>query len=143
MFAWDTDRHESRTRKEANMRTTAGSLLTACLLVGTSAIACAMTPARSPALPCTVTNAARLPNALGGEDGLCEEFRRAAADRLPAGSSVELRVVSDFHLTAVLTLAEGRTLPPVTASASDRQLSAKSIQLLADAIAAQVSQRSS
>lgn len=120
------------------MRTTVSSLLAACLLVGTSASACAMTPARSPALPCTVTNAALLPNALGGEDGLCEEFRRATAGRLPAGSSVELRAISKFQLTAVLTLVDGRTLPPVTASASDRWISARSIRLLADAVSAQI-----
>lgn len=120
------------------MRTSVGSLLVACFLAAMSATACAMTPSRSPDLPCTVANAALLPSSLGGEQALCAEFRRAATGRLPAGSSVELRVVSDYQLTAILTLADGRSLPSVTASASDRQLSAKSIRLLADAVAAQV-----
>ena len=116
-------------------------LLAGCVVLGVPASGCAMTLPSASDLPCTVSGAALLPAAFGGEQGLCAQFGHAAAGRLPHGSRVELHVESAFKLTAVVVPPDGRPLTPVTTSASDRMLSARSVRMLADALVTQVRPR--
>jgi hypothetical protein len=126
--------HEGRSE---TMRVGVRVLLAGAAALGSTTSACAMTsPAEAP-IRCTVEGARSLPPEIGGEQALCEAIHHATAG---AGHTahVQVRVHSKHRMSAITTLADGRSLPVVTTSAFDRDLSVRSVRTFADAIGAQL-----
>jgi hypothetical protein len=109
-------------------------------LVGGSA--CAMTSPK-PGSRCHVVGGSRLPADTGGADALCAAVEQALQAAQPKPAAVEVNVVSPYLLSATVMLADGRKLPAIKVSSSDRQLGARAVQMLADSIAAQAAAQQS
>ena len=114
------------------LMTIAGGLL----LAASSGSACAMTTPKT-ALTCTVSGGDKLPSETGGPEALCKAIRAAAGDK-GHGASVAVRIASAYSAAASVTLADGRTLPDVNVSISDRTLNRRSIEMLAQGVARQL-----
>ena len=86
---------------------------------------------------CTVSGAELLPPETGGADALCAAI---AAARGPAGkaSRVAVRVLSPHMIAAVQTLPDGTQLPEVKTARSDRPLGRNNFDMLATALADQL-----
>jgi hypothetical protein len=98
--------------------------------------ACAMTTSPNQALPCTVEGADKLPAEIGGADAVCAAIREALGGE--AGVSVAVRIISPYAAAALVTTADGRKLPQVNVSISDRALNKRSIDMLAQGVAGQL-----
>lgn len=86
---------------------------------------------------CRVTGEELLPSEIGGASALCAAIRSAR----PASSdavSVEVRVESPYRMAATQTLASGEALAEVRTARADRPLGRRSVQMLANALAAQL-----
>ena len=116
-------------------KVTASMLFMTAALVGGSA--CAMNNP-SPGSRCQVVGGSQLPADTGGADALCAAIEQALQAAAPKPAAVEVNVVSPYLLSATVMLADGRKLPAIKVSSSDRQLGARAVQMLADSIAAQV-----
>jgi len=110
-------------------------LVVAAASVGGSA--CAMNQSAD-GTHCQVVGGSQLPADTGGADALCAAIERALQAAVPKPAAVEVNVVSPYLLSATVMLADGRKLPAIKISSSDRQLGARAVQMLADSIAAQV-----
>lgn len=120
------------------MRTATWTVAMACCLSAAGTAACAMTVPASGLVPCSVEGAALLPHTSGGEQALCEEIRQAVSEVIPDGARIAIQVVSDHRMHATVILANGRSLPRVSAAVSDRTLSARSYRMIAEALASQL-----
>ena len=110
--------------------------VTGALLTGASA--CAMTAPAAPQVACTVEGSKHLPPETGGETALCGAIRQAVSDAGHSSARVQVIVRSPSQVSATVTLADGRSLPAVTTATADRNLSSRSVRMLADAISAQL-----
>jgi hypothetical protein len=90
-----------------------------------------MTEASSPASRCVVNGAEQLPAGLGGADAVCAAIDRAVKG---ADASVVVTIVSPHAMVANVT-AGGRTLPEQRVDVSDHELTARSIEMLANSVA--------
>jgi hypothetical protein len=94
------------------------------------------------AVHCSVDRGEKLPSGLTAS-GVCAAIRKAVAPSLERAGiaadalSVKITVESDAKLVAAATLA-GKTLPEQRVASSDRVLTARAVDMLAQAIAAQV-----
>ena len=86
--------------------------------------------------PCRVTGGEKLPPKAGGADAICAAVQRAVAARTPSlRYSAEIRVLSRTALAADLA-ANGRKLPELRFSVTDRELNPMAIGHFADSVAA-------
>jgi len=86
--------------------------------------------------PCRVTGAEKLPAEAGGADAICAAVQRAVAAQAPSlRYGAEVRVLSRSALAANL-VANGRKLPELRFSVSDRELNRTTIGRFADSVAA-------
>lgn len=86
--------------------------------------------------PCRVIGGEKLPAEAGGAAAICAAVEKAAAAQAPdLRYSAEVRVLSRSALAAQLT-ANGRTLPELKFSVSDRELNPRAIGHFADSVAA-------
>lgn len=109
--------------------------LAAALLAGASS-ACAVTAPGQPIARCQVVEGDKLPAASGGIDALCAAIDRAAAARgVEQGFSVKVRVGPRSMLAAVVTLADGSTLPAVNMAEMDREVTRSTLDRFGDAVA--------
>ncbi|HZC37340.1 MAG TPA: hypothetical protein VE221_01555 [Sphingomicrobium sp.] len=84
--------------------------------------------------PCRVTGGEKLPAEAGGADAICAAVQKAAAAQAPnLRYSAEIRVLSRTALAADLT-ADGRALPELKFSVSDRELNPRAIGHFADSV---------
>ena len=103
-----------------------------------------MTSTTGQTIACTVEGADKLPDGLGGEQGVCAAIAEAAipaarkAGVAPAAVSVSVRVKSRSQISAVVTAA-GRPRPEQTVASSDRVLNSAAIRMLARAVATSIS----
>jgi hypothetical protein len=86
---------------------------------------------------CRVIDSGKLPAELGGERELCAAIAQALHSDVANGMAIEVRVLSPYLLSATVTIADGPTLPAIKVGSSDRPLSRRAVQMLADSIAAQ------
>ena len=85
--------------------------------------------------PCQVTNGAKLPAASGGSDALCAAIQRAAEARGSDGTfTVRVNVGPRSRLTAYVTLADGRSLPPLHMASMDRAIGKTTLERFGAAI---------
>lgn len=117
--------------------------LTLVLAAAASGSACAMSPTSSQQLRCVVQGEEKLPPELGGADAVCSAIERASAPVLQRSGanpsvSVNVQVLSAFAASAVVTVGAER-LPEQRVDISDRPLNARTIDMLARAVAAQLS----
>jgi hypothetical protein len=90
--------------------------------------------------PCRVTGGEKLPAEAGGPDAICAAVQRAVAARTPnLRYSAEIRVLSRSALAAELA-ANGRKLPEVKFSVSDRELNPRAIGHFAESVATALAQ---
>lgn len=105
--------------------------------------ACAMTTSSSERMSCSVEGAEKLPRALGGQSGICSVIEKALAPAIAGGGipysavSVKVEVKSDSRISAVASVS-GKLLPEQNVATSDRALNAAALQMLANALAAEV-----
>lgn len=93
----------------------------------------------SPMVDCRVIGGDKLPADLGGSDVVCAAIARAAAAKAPASRfKVDIEVRGESSMTAVLTTADGRTLPKQTISISDRSLTKGSIDRFANSLVGEI-----
>ena len=85
---------------------------------------------------CHLTGTDKLPAGINTPDPWCSAIDRALSGVGHKPASVEIMVQSPYLASAMVTLADGRQLPAVKVGRSDRPLGSRSIQMLADAIAA-------
>lgn len=94
-------------------------------------------------LRCIVQGEEKLPAEVGGEAAVCSAIERAAAPALqsaglsPAAVSISVEVKSQYRISAVPAVG-GRSLPEQHVGISDRPLNARAIDMLANAIAAEL-----
>lgn len=85
---------------------------------------------------CTVTGGKALPADSGGKDALCRAIKRAVAAKAPGvGFKVDVRVLSKSTLAAVIVTDDGRKVPEMRHQVMDAQLTGKSFERFADALA--------
>lgn len=94
----------------------------------------------SGASPCRVENAAKLAADSGGEAALCEAIRAAMATQGTPAYRVDVRVLSESMIIAMLTTADGRVLPEQKLASSDRPLSIASFERFGRTLAAQLAE---
>lgn len=93
---------------------------------------------------CRVIGGDKLPADTGGSDALCAAISRAAAAKTPElRFKVEVQVRGPSAMTAVLTTADGKTLPEQHFSISDRGLTKGSIDRFASALVDEIAQAAS
>jgi hypothetical protein len=107
--------------------------------------ACAMNTPPSSAVQCTVQGTEKLPQELGGAEGICRAIDEAVASTsgqggYPAGTSVVVQVRSSNLLAATVTEPTGRRLPEIEVSISDRVLNRHAVRSLAEQVAHQLAQ---
>lgn len=108
------------------------SAILAVALASASAGACGMSHSASRPDRCQVIGGDKLPAEIGGARQICAAIEAAAASRAPeAGYSVEVRVLSDYMLSARVRMADGRALPEQKLAVSDRKLNRRSIDRFA------------
>lgn len=99
-----------------------------------------MTTASGPEIRCSVVGAEKLPAELGGADAVCAAVRGALqGSSLAEGASVTVTVRSPYSAAASVTTSAGSELPEVNVAISDRSLNKRSIAMLAEGIARQLS----
>ena len=109
-----------------------------------SGSACGMTTAKNEAGSCRVVGGGKLPAESGGPSALCAAVKRAAAAKAPRASyQVEVRVLSPSRLAATVKTGDGRVLPELNHAISDSNLTRKSFERFADAIAAELAKTAS
>lgn len=92
---------------------------------------------------CRVIGGDKLPADSGGADGFCAAITRAAAAQLPDRRfKVEVQVRGPSMLTAILTTAEGKTLPEQTFSISDRGMTKGSLERFANSLVGEMARAS-
>jgi hypothetical protein len=102
-----------------------------------------MNSATGSRISCTVEGAEKLPSEIGGEEAVCAALERAAAATLrqagvaPSALSVSVNVRSAYRISAVASL-DGKTIPEQQVGISDRELNARAIDMLAQAVAAEL-----
>ena len=95
-------------------------------------------------LRCVVQGVEKLPPELGGEAAVCSAIERAAAPELlragiaPAAVSVSVQVLSQHRISAIATV-DGRSLPEQHVARSDRPLNTRTIDMLAEGVALELS----
>lgn len=103
-----------------------------------------MNSTSSEQLHCVVRGEERLPPDVGGAEAVCSAIKRASAPVLqragasPASVSITVDVQSAFTISAVTTVG-GRALPVQRVDISDRPLNRRTIDMLAQAVAAELS----
>lgn len=103
-----------------------------------------MTMAKDEAESCRVVGASKLPAQSGGSSALCAAVKRAVSQRAPGVAyKVEVRVLSPSRLVATVTTGAGRTLPEINHAISDSNLTSKSLERFAFAIAAELARTAS
>lgn len=96
---------------------------------------------------CTVAGEEMLAQELGGEKAVCSAIERAAAPALqrsgiPAAEvAVSVRVATPYAITATVSV-RGKTFPEQRIDISDRPLNQRSIDMLGQAVASQLSNAS-
>lgn len=102
-----------------------------------------MNSTSSDALHCAVEGAEKLPPELGGSAAICSAITKAAAPVLNSrrvgaeAVSVVVNVQSASAISAATSVA-GKSLPEQKVAISDRTLNARAIDMLANAIAAEL-----
>lgn len=99
--------------------------------------ACAMERPLQKLVDCQVTGAGLLPSEAGDPETLCAAIR-AARPSVADVAMVEVRVETPHLIVARQTLASGEVLPEVRTARTDRPLGRRSVQMLAEALAAQL-----
>lgn len=106
--------------------------------------ACAMNSSSKQMVECRVIGGDKLPAESGGADAFCAAFARAAAAQVPDRRfKVEVQVRGPSMLTAILTTADGKTLPEQTFSISDRGMTKGSLERFANSLVGQVARAAS
>lgn len=120
------------------MRRNFGAVVLAVAIASATGSACAMnSPPANPAV-CSVDGGDKLPASSGGPGALCAAIERAAGNAF----SVRVRVLSPSMLAAVVTTADGRTLPEQRLAVSDSTLSKGSFERFAQTLASEVARTS-
>ena len=108
----------------------------ALAMVSASGGACGMTRSTSEPVTCRVSGADKALADAGGPDALCEMIERAAKARAPGVAfAVEVRAPTIYSLAASIRMADGRSLPELQLSISDRRFDCGSVERFAAAIA--------
>jgi hypothetical protein len=95
-----------------------------------------MTHPAPPPGSCEVSHGEKLPRASGGGTALCAAIAQAASARgLAATFAVRVSVGPKSQLSAEITLANGRSLPPLRMAEMDRPIGPSSFARFASAIA--------
>lgn len=95
-------------------------------------------------LRCVVQGEEKLPAEIGGGGAVCSAITRASAPVLQRGGvapgtvSVSVEVISPYRISATPSVG-GRTLPEQHVGISDRPLNARALDMLGQAIAAELS----
>lgn len=90
--------------------------------------------------PCRVLGAEKLPASSGGAEAICAAVQRAVAGQAPGlDYTADVRVLSRSGVAAKLE-ANGRPLPELRFSVSDRELNGVAIGHFANSIAAALAQ---
>jgi len=103
-----------------------------------------MASSRAETIHCSVEQGSNLPTEIGGADAVCAAIAQATLpvmQRLGIDASqlaVGVRVVSNHRIAAVASLS-GRQLPEHVIDVADRTLNRRAIEMLAAAMAAEVS----
>ena len=85
---------------------------------------------------CTVTGGKSLPADSGGADALCAAIKRAVAAKAPGiGFKADVKVLSKSTLSAVIVTDDGRRVPEMRHQVMDAQLTGKSFERFANALA--------
>lgn len=113
------------------------SVIFAMAIAWASGDACGMSDSTGKLNHCRVIDGEKLPRELGGEQALCAAIAQALQPDVANGAAIEVSVISPYLLSATVTLADGRRLPAIKVGSSDRTLSRRAVQMLADSIAAQ------
>lgn len=88
---------------------------------------------------CRVVGGDKLPAETGGPAALCAAIKQAAQERAPGTDfSVTVQVLSNYSLSAIVQLDDGRQLPEQKMAISDRGLNRSSVEFFASAIAAEI-----
>lgn len=102
-----------------------------------------MHPRDDQAWNCSVEKAEKLSPEIGGADAVCSTIKNAAMARIEpsrlnsAAVTIRVRVESEHKISAVATI-DGKALAKQNVAISDRVLAPSSIQMLADAVAAEI-----
>lgn len=116
----------------------------AAALAVTGGSACAMNNTAGETIRCSVIGAEKLPSEVGGADAVCSALAAAAVPAARSAGisesalSVTVTVSSPSVATAVATVGTV-ALPEQTVGVSDRDLSKSAIEMLARALASQIS----
>jgi len=98
-----------------------------------------MNSANQQLVDCRITGGNKLPAETGGTDALCAEIRKAAAAvSLDSRFTVDVQVVGDSRLSAIVTRQDGTKLPEQKFSVSDRTLNRGSLVRFAEALAGEM-----
>jgi hypothetical protein len=105
--------------------------------------ACAMNSPPGSDAHCTVKGSEKLPDGLGGAEGICRAVDQAVASTTglggyPAGTAVAVEVRSPNAMAATVTDSSGRALPQIEVTISDRSLNRHAIGSLAQQVAQQL-----
>ena len=102
-----------------------------------------MSTTKNTSAGCRVVNGDKLPAESGGADALCKAIAEAAAETAPGvGYSVEINVLPRSRLSAIVTTANGRTLPELGMASMDKPLTAGSFKRFAASIATELAKSS-
>jgi hypothetical protein len=127
------DSHSDMWRKFAASSLALGSF-------GVAAAACAMSAPGQAQGPCRVSGGDKLPAQAGGADAICAAIERAVAAGAPnVRYSADVRVLSRSALAAELTV-NGRKLPELRFSVSDRELNPVAFGHFAESVATALAQ---
>lgn len=103
-----------------------------------------MTSPARPLVECRVSGGEKLPADSGGSDVFCAAIVRAAAEQAPERRfKVDAQVTGASMITAVVTTADGKTLPKQEFSISDRGLNRSSLELFASNLVGMVARDAS
>jgi len=95
-----------------------------------------MTASAAPSEQCQVTNGAKLPAASGRSGALCAAIQQAAEARGKHGTfTVRVSVGPRSRLTAYVTLADGRRLPPLHMASMDGAIGKSTLERFGAAVA--------
>jgi hypothetical protein len=86
-----------------------------------------------------LAGADKLPTRSGGGAAFCAAVQRSAVATLPnAAFSVAVRVIDRATLVAAVKLPNGRELPPMTMTQTDREITRSSLERFGAAVVTQV-----
>ncbi len=103
-----------------------------------------MSPTSDRPIQCAVEGADKLPAEIGGEPAICATIAAAVLPALersgvsPSAVSLSVRVKSDSHISTVASIS-GTRLAEQNVAISDRALTSGAIDMLAQALAAELS----